>query len=197
MKGRTFMNTSVIHPGILFSCLSFTIYPQFPSLTIRAVYDKLEDCQISNLLKTFCMIVPNDFSTQDLRQSLWDNHSLPTETSSKRKSRLIVQKGREYVPLFLKDVALIYTESKLTYVLTRDGRKYISEMNLGELANLLDKEKFFRANRQYILNMEYIRSYRPYGRSKLQVEVNLLDIKYSIIISQENSPHFRSWISEA
>ena len=143
------------------------------------------------------MIVPGDYSAEHVNQFLWENPSVPGTAANRRKSRLIVQKGREYVPLLLKDVALIYTENKLTFVLTRDGRKYISEMNLGELANLLDKERFFRANRQYILNMEYIRCYRPYGRSKLQVEVNLSDIKHSIIISQENSPHFRSWISEA
>ena len=110
---------------------------------------------------------------------------------------MVVQKGLEFVPLFVKDIVLIYTENKLTYVLDRDGRKYLSDKNLGDLISQLDKEKFFRANRQYILNMEYIRCYRPYGRSKLQVEVALFDNKHVIIISQENAPHFRTWISEA
>ena len=117
--------------------------------------------------------------------------------ASRKKTRLIVQKGVEYVPLFLKDVVLIYTENKLTYVLDREGRKYICEKNLGDLVVLLDKDRFFRANRQYIVNMEYIRSYRSYGKSKLQVEVSLADTKHSIIVSQETAPHFRSWISEA
>jgi DNA-binding LytR/AlgR family response regulator len=122
--------------------------------------------------------------------------SLPTY-GTKRKSRLIVQKGMEYVPLFVKDVVLIYTENKLTYVLDKDGRKYISDKNLGDLINVLDKERFFRANRQYIVNMEFIRSYRPFGKSKLQLEVCLTDNKHSIIISQENAANFRTWISEA
>ena len=117
--------------------------------------------------------------------------------NSKKKSRLIVQKGLEYVPLFLKDVVLIYTENKLTFVLDKDGRKYICEKNLADLLTLLDRERFFRANRQYILNMEYIRSYRPYGKSKLQVEVSISDAKHFIIVSQETAPHFRTWISEA
>ena len=116
---------------------------------------------------------------------------------SRKKTRLIVQKGVEYVPLFVKDVVLIYTENKLTYVLDKEGRKYICEKNLADLVMLLDKERFFRANRQYIVNMEYIRSYRSYGKSKLQVELILADAKHSIIVSQETAPHFRSWISEA
>ncbi len=116
---------------------------------------------------------------------------------SKKRSRLIVQKGLEYIPLFLKDVVLIYTENKLTYVLDRGGRKYISEKNLADLLSSLDKERFFRANRQYIINMEFIKSYRVFGKSKLQVEVALNENRHSIIVSQENAPHFRSWISEA
>jgi DNA-binding LytR/AlgR family response regulator len=128
---------------------------------------------------------------------LWDHSLTPATYGTKRKSRLIVQKGMEYVPLFIKDVVLIYTENKLTFVLDKDGRKYISDKNLGDLINGLDKERFFRANRQYIVNMEFIRSYRPFGKSKLQVEVCLTDNRHSIIISQENAPHFRTWISEA
>ena len=115
----------------------------------------------------------------------------------KKKSRLIVQKGLEYIPLFLKDVVIIYTENKLTYVVDREGRKYISEKNLADLTSLLDKERFFRANRQYIVNMEFIKSYRTFGKSKLQVDVALNENRHSIIISQENAPHFRNWISEA
>src|SRR5215467_13233913 len=102
------------------------------------------------------MAIANNYSPQDFNSLQWDNNSPPSAMPVKRKSRLIVQKGLEYVPLFLKDVVLIYTENKLTFVLARDGRKYVSEMNLSELVNLLDKERFFRANRQYILNMEYI-----------------------------------------
>jgi DNA-binding LytR/AlgR family response regulator len=115
----------------------------------------------------------------------------------KKKSRMVVQKGLEFVPLFVKDIVLIYTENKLTYVLDKNGKKYISEKNLSDLASQLDREKFFRANRQYIVNMEYIRCYRPYGRSKLQVEVTFVDNKHCILISQENAPNFRNWISEA
>jgi DNA-binding LytR/AlgR family response regulator len=121
----------------------------------------------------------------------------PFNSGLKKKSRLIVQKGIEFVPLFLKNVVLIYTENKLTYVIDKDGRKYISEKNLADLLDVLGTEKFFRANRQYILNMEYIRSYRAFGKAKLQVEVSLVDNRHSIIISQENAPHFRNWISEA
>jgi DNA-binding LytR/AlgR family response regulator len=143
------------------------------------------------------MIDGNDFSTNGYQPPIAEAGIFSAISGLKKKSRLIVQKGLEFVPLFIKDVVLIYTENKLTYVVDREGRKYVSEKNLADLTTLLDRERFFRANRQYILNMEFIKSYRPYGKSKLQVDVALSDNKHFIIISQENAPHFRNWISEA
>jgi DNA-binding LytR/AlgR family response regulator len=143
------------------------------------------------------MIEGNTLSQNAYQPSFSDPGLIAAISGLKRKSRLIVQKGMEFVPLFVKDVVLIYTENKLTYVIDKDGRKYISEKNLADLIASLDKERFFRANRQYILNMEFIKSYRVYGKSKLQVEVALPDPRHSIIISQENAPHFRDWISAA
>ncbi|HYJ38638.1 MAG TPA: LytTR family DNA-binding domain-containing protein [Chitinophagaceae bacterium] len=143
------------------------------------------------------MLQGDTYSTNGFQSSLTDTEIFSAINGLKKKSRLIVQKGLEFVPLFIKNVALIYTENKLTYVIDKDGRKYLSEKNLGDLIDQLDKERFFRANRQYILNMEYIKSYRSFGKSKLQVEVTLSDNRHSIIISQENAPHFRNWISEA
>ena len=143
------------------------------------------------------MLEANTFLPNGYQPPMSDPEFYSAIAGLKKRSRLIVQKGLEYIPLFLKDVVLIYTENKLTYVLDRDGRKYISEKNLGDLIGLLDKERFFRANRQYIVNMEFIKSYRTFGKSKLQVDVALNDNRHSIIISQENAPHFRNWISEA
>jgi len=143
------------------------------------------------------MIEANDAPSHSFRPIDQDKNFSSSLQAFKKKTRLIVQKGLEYVPLFMKDVVIIYTESKLTYVLDKEGRKYICDKNLADLLMELDRESFFRANRQYILNMDYIRSYRSFGKSKLQVDITLFDNRHSIIISQENAPNFRNWISEA
>jgi DNA-binding LytR/AlgR family response regulator len=143
------------------------------------------------------MNTEENFSSNEMKPLVDDQSSLPAGALNRKKSRMVVQKGLEFVPLFVKDIVLIYTENKLTYVLDKGGRKYMSEKNLSDLGNQLDKQRFFRANRQYIVNMEYIRCFRPYGRSKLQVEVTFVDNKHFIVVSQENAPHFRNWISEA
>lgn len=118
------------------------------------------------------------------------------EKNPRFKSRLMVQKGIEFISLKTEDVALIYTENRLVFVIDRKEKKYILNKKLNQLETELDKNFFFRANRQCIINIDFIRSFRTYKRVKLTVDLSLPDVKYPIIISQENAATFRKWISE-
>lgn len=112
------------------------------------------------------------------------------------RSRLLVRKGMENIALRVSDIVIIYTENKLVYVLDREGRKYLSDKNLSELDNELDPAIFFRANRQYIINISFVKSYRAYEKVKLQIDLLMPELQHQIIVSQEMAPSFRRWISE-
>jgi DNA-binding LytR/AlgR family response regulator len=114
-----------------------------------------------------------------------------------RKNRLVVKRGLEYISLKLDEVVLFYTENKLVYVTDIQGKKYISEQNLAELENMLDRTRFFRVNRQYIVNIDFIRGFKPYERVKIQVELNVPELNHRIVISQENAAQFRKWMYNA
>lgn len=114
-----------------------------------------------------------------------------------KKKRLIVKKGMENISLRLDDTALFYTENKIVYVLDRWGKKYLADKNLAELEAELDENSFFRANRQYIVNINFIRGFKPYEKVKLILDLTLPDINHCIIISQEMAPQFREWMHNA
>lgn len=114
-----------------------------------------------------------------------------------KKTRLLVKKGLENISLLLDDVVLFFTENKIVYVIDRSGRKYLVDKNLSDLEVELDNKTFFRVNRQYIVNINFIRSFKAYERVKLQIELTLSDLNYFIVVSQETAPLFRKWISES
>jgi DNA-binding LytR/AlgR family response regulator len=120
-------------------------------------------------------------------------HSFET----KKPSRMVVQSGSENILLKFEDIVLFYTENKVVYVRDNKGRKYLCDKKLSELEQELDPEVFFRANRQYIVNIEYIKSYKPYEKVKLQVGLSAIEQKSLIIISQEVAPLFRKWVNES
>jgi DNA-binding LytR/AlgR family response regulator len=116
---------------------------------------------------------------------------------NKKKNRLLVKRGLEFISLLLDDVILFYTENKLVFVVDRSGKKYITEHNLSELEELLDNSRFFRANRQYIVNINFIKGFRSLDRVKLLVDLNIPDMNHHVVISQENSSQFREWMYNA
>ena len=114
----------------------------------------------------------------------------------KTKKRLLVQKGVESILLRMEDIVLLYTENKIVYVIDRFEKKYLMYSHLAEIEIDLDPLIFFRANRQYIISINFIKSFRAYEKVKIKVDMNP-ELNHWIIISQETAPDFRKWIYEA
>ena len=115
----------------------------------------------------------------------------------KEKTRLLVQKGIENVLLRLEDIVFFYTQNKVVYVIDRFGKKYLSDHSLANLEKELNPMLFFRANRQYIINIDFIRSFKPFEKVKIKVDMNLHELDPCIVISQETAPAFRKWMYDA
>jgi DNA-binding LytR/AlgR family response regulator len=190
--------------------LSFSIFNQVhihaPIIFITG-YDKFmlnafEYNSIDYLLKPVC--------AEDLQKALekykrLEQHFTNTSVLSnflqhfnqQKKTRLLVKKGLENISLLLDEIVLFFTENKIVYVIDKTGRKYLVDKNLADLEIELDNKTFFRVNRQFIVNINYIRSFKAYERVKLQIELTVTDLNYFIIVSQETAPFFRKWISES
>lgn len=114
----------------------------------------------------------------------------------KKPPRLVVKRGQEHLFLLLEDVVLFYTENKIVYTVDKTGKKFLVDKNLSDLEAELDPMVFFRANRQYIININYVRGYKTYERVKLQLDLQV-SLSHCIVISQETAPLFKKWIYSA
>jgi DNA-binding LytR/AlgR family response regulator len=123
-------------------------------------------------------------------------HSFLNGFRQKTRSRLIVRRGIENVALRINDIVLIYTEEKIVFVIDKEGKKYLIDKKLSELEQELDNTIFFRANRQYIVNIGFIKSYKTYERVKLQVDLAMPTLNHHIVVSQETAPVFKKWIND-
>ena|SRR5256885_8808214 len=111
-----------------------------------------------------------------------------------KKSRLIVREGNSNVLLNTSDILLIYSQNKIAYVLDKNGKKYISDKNLFQLELELDEKIFFRANRQYIISINFIKGYKSYKKVKLIVQLQNMEINHTIVISQVSASKFKTWL---
>jgi DNA-binding LytR/AlgR family response regulator len=136
---------------------------------------------------------------KNLQTHFVNNHSALFDylnNHDKKKSRIIVKKGLEFQTVRLEDVAYFFTEHKLVFLVDKESRKYLADKNnLSDLEEELDKKYFYRANRKYIINANYIKRFKPLERSKISVELTMA-VNEEIIVSQENASAFKKWISE-
>ena len=116
-----------------------------------------------------------------------------------KRTRLVVKKAAENISIPLENIVFFYTENKIVFAVDHAGKKYVANGSLSTLTPELDSNIFFRANRQYIINIGHVKSFRTYERVKLRVEMNPVDLndQHFIIISQETAPAFRKWIYAA
>lgn len=103
--------------------------------------------------------------------------------------RQVVSVPQEQVACFCRD--------EVIYLHSGEGQKLITDYNtLDELEDLTDPAVFFRANRQYLVNLEAIAGYQPHYSGKLLL-VMRKPMMLEIVISKEKAPAFKEWFEGA
>ncbi len=111
----------------------------------------------------------------------------------KSLQRLLVKVGPNLTLLKMKDVAYFYSESKITFAVTNNGRRFPVDRSLEYLQSNLDTDKFFRINRQFIIQMEAISGMQSYSKGRVKVTLDP-PVGRETIVSTERSPHFKKWL---
>ncbi|MCO6491239.1 MAG: response regulator transcription factor [Phaeodactylibacter sp.] len=107
--------------------------------------------------------------------------------------RFLIRIGQSIRVVEMKEAAYFYTESKITFVVTREGKRYPLDYSLEKLEEMADPQTFFRINRQFIVNIDAIREMYAYSKSRVKVELKP-ECELETIVSTERSPHFKKWL---
>lgn len=186
-----FLETDIHIPVIFITGFNDFMVNAFSCNGIDYLLKPVQEKDIRNAISKYRML-ENHFSLQSDRL-----HTLIRQMDARKRTRMIVRRGLSFVALRIEDVVLIYTEDKLVYVTDNTGKKYIAGKTMSDMESELDNAQFFRANRQYIVNVAYIRGFKPYEKVKLALDMELPDTRHEIIISQENASQFRQWMYQA
>jgi len=106
--------------------------------------------------------------------------------------RLLVDKGSRLKPVDFDNIAIAYTENKMTYIIEFDNNTSTVNTSLDELFNLFDKNIFYRASRQVIIAVKAIDKIEKYGNTQLKV-ITKPDSPIDIIISKAKITEFKKW----
>lgn len=173
------------------------IKPDFPMIFTTAydeyVLNAFEYNSIDYLLKPY--------SKERLEKALIKMNSMESVFLQKKinnlilgnknyKSKFIVKKGPDYLTIKAEDIVCFYTEFKINFIKDSSNNKFIIDTSLSEIINDLNREEFFRANRQHIINKNYIEKFRT-DAGKLILKLKAYTEE--ITISKETASDFRKW----
>ena len=117
---------------------------------------------------------------------------LTARTHKIYKERFMVHSGKSFTIINSIDIAY-FIKDTLIYLVTNDQQKFLTDMQtMDEVEDLLDPTCFYRANRQYIVSIRAIESFRTDMYSKIIVQLKVPNIK--IDISREKAQAFKNWI---
>ena len=127
-------------------------------------------------------------------QSLIKQIAQPGMAMGKFKQRFVVNIRNQWMPVAVKDIAC-FTKEVLNYIYLFNGERYLLDVDtLDEVEEVVDPGQFYRANRQYIINIDAVQSVKPVENSKLLIRLKDPNQKFEIDMSREKAPVFKKWM---
>lgn len=119
--------------------------------------------------------------------------SLTMQLNSTSQKRILVKVGQVIKAIDVDDVAYFYTEERVVFMCTKQQQRLAVDYNLDELERMLNKEKFFRVNRQIITSISAIDKMYTYTKSRIKLLLNP-PLNMDAVVSSERTPEFKEWL---
>lgn len=115
------------------------------------------------------------------------------EVQGEAVQTLLLRYKDKLIPVTADDVAFFYTSEERVTVTTLKGETYPVDKTLESLSQQLSSERFFRANRQFIVSRRAVKDIAVWFGSRLALNLTL-ETPERIIISKARVPEFKSWL---
>ena len=111
------------------------------------------------------------------------------------KERFIVKYGEHLKSFPTEDIFSFFSEEKISFFKTSDGRKYVVDYTIEQIENLVDPDRFFRINRKYLVNIKAIEDVVVYSNSRLKLKVQHFN-DHELIVAREKVQEFKRWLDK-
>ncbi len=123
-----------------------------------------------------------------------DFRQLISEFKNQYKSRFLVKIGEKYRSITLSEISHFHINERNVFLCDNQAKDYGIDYSLEQLQSSLDPRKFFRINRECIVNIDSIALMYSYSSSRLQLTLKNLEKSDLFIISRDKVTDFKKWI---
>lgn len=121
--------------------------------------------------------------------------SLQHPETKKYKERFLAHYKSGIVPLPENKVAY-FVKDTIIYVVTTENEKLVTDYyTLEEIEEVMNPAIFFRANRQAIIHIDQVKTYKRHDTGKIEVSLKC-DPNTRVDVSREKANEFKTWIDQ-
>ena len=127
---------------------------------------------------------------QERRQQ---NRRVAEEIATEAVQTMLLRHKDKIIPVKTEDVAFFYTSEERVTLTTLTGESYPVDKTLEALVQILPPQRFFRANRQFIVSRRAVKDIAVWFGSRLALNLTI-ETPERIIISKARVPEFKGWL---
>jgi len=125
-----------------------------------------------------------------------DFKQLLFEFRNQYKSRFLIKIGEKYRSVPTGEISHFHINERNVFLSDLHGKDYGIDYSLEQLQTMLDSRKFFRINRECIVNIDSIALMYSYSSSRLQLMLKNLEKSDLFVVSREKVGEFKRWIDK-
>ena len=130
----------------------------------------------------------NSIASQPLRE-------LSAKLIKSFKARFFVKTGNHFQSVPVDDVQCFYIWERAVFLKAKDAKNYSLDYSLDQVQKLVDPEKFFRINRNYLVHIAAIQDIYNYSSSRLGIKINHVN-HLDLVVSREKVGDFKKWLDK-
>ncbi len=166
-----------------------TAYDQYAlkAFKVKAMDYLLKPIKIDELEKLLhridLMLLPEGKEVKEQLVERYENKNL----------RFLVKMGKALKIITQDDIAYFYSDSKLTIIITWQGKKYPIDQSLNKIEEIAPADLFFRLNRKFLVHVKSIEEMQVHSKSRIKVFLKP-PMDEEVIVSTEKASSFKKWI---
>jgi DNA-binding LytR/AlgR family response regulator len=110
------------------------------------------------------------------------------------KNRFFVKIGTHYHSVSIDEIACFFIRERATFMKTKVGKNFDIDYSLDQVQKLVDPTRFFRINRNFIINIDSISDIISYSTSRLKIVLKNFEHLDDLLVSREKTNDFKKWL---
>ncbi len=112
----------------------------------------------------------------------------------KYKTRFFIKFGSHCRSVMTEEIRYFFIVERSTFMNTFSGKIFDVDYSLDQIQKMVDPEKFYRINRNFIINIAAITDIITWSSNRLKVKLTGGDENFEMVVSRDKVSDFKRWL---